>query len=124
MVPLAVTLAAAVVLRERVSSRRYGAIVIGFVRELATRRVSASTPALSIAFMTAIGNTVLLGAVASGYLLFDEVPDGFTLVGSALILGAGLYAICSIESPLPVEGAGVHNRCLRGGHSSFIVDDA
>ena len=176
-VPLAVTLAAAVVLHERVSTRRYLAIFVGFVgvlvvirpategfniwslavigsvvtmvvRELATRRVRPSTPGLSIAFMTAIGNTlltgaiavfvgwstvtgrgvvlimvascllffgyiftiaavrvgdlsasapfrytILLGAVITGYLLFDEVPDAFTLIGSALILGAGLYAI-------------------------------
>ena len=81
IVPLAVTLVAAVVLRERVSTRRYVTILIGFVgvivvirpategfniwslavvgsvammvvRELATRRVSPSTPGLSISFMT------------------------------------------------------------------------
>lgn len=186
-VPLAVTLAAAFVLRESVGTRRYAAILVGFIgvlvvirpategfniwslavigsvatmvlRELATRNVAATTPGLSIAFMTAVGNTlltgaiavfvgwsgvtgnglllillascllffgyvftiqsvrigdlsasapfrytVLLGAVVTGYLLFDEVPDAFTLIGSALILGAGLYAI-ALDRSSPTRG--------------------
>jgi drug/metabolite transporter (DMT)-like permease len=33
----------------------------------------------------------MVGAVVVGYLLFAEVPDAFTWVGTALIVAAGLY---------------------------------
>lgn len=177
IVPLLVTLAAAVLLGEVVSGRRYATIVVGLVgvviiirpategftawsivvvlavlavviRELATRRIATSTPAVSIALLTAVANTsvsgglslfegwssptprsfgliglasgllffgylfsiqtvrvgdlsvsapfrytVLLGAIVSGAVLFDEPPDALTLLGAAVILGTGLYAI-------------------------------
>lgn len=177
IVPLLVTLAAAVLLGERVSGRRYATIIVGLVgvvviirpategftawslvvvlsvlavvgRELATRRVSSSIPALSIALLTSAGNavfggaltvadgwvmpttnaltfvglasgllffgylftiqtvrvgdlsvsapfryTILLGAIVSGSVFFDEPPDALTLIGAAIILGTGLYAI-------------------------------
>lgn len=177
IVPLLVTLAAATLLGEHVSRRRYATIVIGLVgvmviirpatdgftawslvvvlsvialvaRELATRRVRVDTPALSIALLTAVANTILtggislvngwsmptnkgfvligvaavllffgylftiqtvrvgelsvsapfrytilLGAIVSGSVLFNEPPDALTLIGAAVILGTGLYAI-------------------------------
>ncbi len=177
IVPLLVTLAAAALLGERVSGRRYTTILVGLVgvmiiirpategftgwslvvvlgvvalvaRDLATRRVRTDTPALSIALLTAAANTVLtgglslvegwsmptsrgfalmglaaallffgylftiqtvrvgelsvsapfrytilLGAIVSGSVLFDEPPDALTLIGAAVILGTGLYAI-------------------------------
>ncbi len=177
IVPFAVTLAAALVLSERVSVRQYATIAVGFigvlivvrpategftgwsvavlasaavlvVRELATRDVDRAIPATSIAFLTALGlalltgilaaiegwvtpdgagfglllaaaaslavgyhftiqtvrigdlsvsapfrYSILVGAVAVGYLLFDEVPDPMTLVGVAVIMASGLYAV-------------------------------
>ena len=33
----------------------------------------------------------MVGSVAVGYLLFAEVPDAFTWLGTALIIAAGLY---------------------------------
>jgi drug/metabolite transporter (DMT)-like permease len=177
VVPFAVTLAAAVVLRERVHVRQYLAILVGFigvlivirpatdgfsawsfavlgsaallvVRDLATSDVDADVPALSIGFTTAAGlavltgglslfsgwravsmesalllvlavgslaagyfftietvrvgdlsvsapfrYTVLIGAVIIGYLLFDEVPDQMTVVGSSIIVATGVYAV-------------------------------
>ncbi len=177
VVPFAVTLAAAVVLGERVQVRQYVAILVGFtgvliiirpategfsawslavlgsaallvVREFATRDVDSDTPALSIAFTTAAGlavltgglslfdgwravsfesagllalavcslavgyfftietvrvgdlsvsapfrYTVLLGAVIIGYLLFDEVPDRWTVIGSSIIFATGVYSV-------------------------------
>jgi len=177
IVPLVVTLAAAVLLGERVSRRRYAAIIVGLIgvviivrpatdgftpwslvvvlsvlavvaRELMTRQISAAVPALSIALLTAGGNTafagslaraegwtapssralgfvalasgllffgylftiqtvrvgdlsvsapfrytVLLGAIVSGSVFFNEPPDALTLIGATVILGTGLYAI-------------------------------
>lgn len=33
----------------------------------------------------------MVGSVAVGYLLFGDLPDGYTWAGTALIVGAGLY---------------------------------
>ena len=37
--------------------------------------------------------TLLIWACVCGYLAFGEVPDRFALLGSALIVGSGLYAL-------------------------------
>ena len=37
--------------------------------------------------------TVLIGAVVIGYLLFDEVPDRLTVIGSLIIIVTGIYAV-------------------------------
>ncbi len=177
IVPFAVTLAAAAILRERVDPRQYVAILIGFagvlivmrpatsgfsawslaalgtatmmvVREFATRGVDPTTPASTIAFTTATGlaalaavltipdgwhpltaenagflalsigslmigyhfaiqtvrvgdlsvsapfrYSILVGAVVIGYLLFDEIPDRWTVIGSTIIVATGIYAV-------------------------------
>lgn len=93
--PLAITLAGAVFLGERVGWRRYGAIAIGFagvmlivrpgadgfdvyslsalvavgfvvLRDLTTRRLSGHMPSMTVALMTALSITAL-GAVGSLY---------------------------------------------------------
>jgi drug/metabolite transporter (DMT)-like permease len=35
--------------------------------------------------------TMLIWAIALGYLVFGDVPDAPMLVGSAIIVGSGLY---------------------------------
>ncbi len=35
--------------------------------------------------------TFILWAIALGYAVFGDVPDAFTLIGAAIIIGAGLY---------------------------------
>lgn len=37
--------------------------------------------------------TSLIWAITLGYLVFGEIPDRWTLVGSAIIVGSGIYAI-------------------------------
>jgi len=37
--------------------------------------------------------TFILWAIALGYAVFGDVPDGFTLTGAAIIVGAGLYIL-------------------------------
>jgi len=34
----------------------------------------------------------MIGSVAVGYLMFADIPDLFTWLGTALIISAGLYA--------------------------------
>jgi drug/metabolite transporter (DMT)-like permease len=173
--PLAVTLGAAVFLREPVGWRRWLAIAVGFVgvliivrpgsdgfnefsllalaavgfvvlRDLTTRRLSTGTPSILVALFTAVGITIVGGALAPftewrpvtddamvllaaaacflvfgylfsvmvmrvgeiafvapfrysvllfaivfGILVFDEFPDEWTLLGSAILVVMGLY---------------------------------
>ena len=173
--PLAVTLAAALFLGERVGWRRYTAICAGFagvliiirpgtegftsyslwavaavgmitLRDLSTRMLSAAVPSLFVTFLAAIGVTVLGGifipftewkpvesehlaflgfaavlvfvgylfgvmamrhgeisfvspfrytiliwAVLLGFVVFGDVPDTWTLTGSAIVVGMGVY---------------------------------
>lgn len=173
--PLAVTLAGALFLREAVGWRRYLAIGIGFIgmliivrpgsdgfnefslsavvavffvvlRDLTTRKLSQATPSLFVAFLTsvailifgAIGSmvtewkpvslegssliaaasvfiifgylfsimamrvgdvsfsspfryTVLIWAIILGFVVFGDIPDGWTLFGSLIIVVTGIY---------------------------------
>jgi len=175
VMPLAVTLAGALVLGERVGWRRYTAILVGFVgvlvivrpggagfnayalsalaavgflvvRDLVTRRFAKDVPSVFVALATAVAitvlgalvslagtwvplavddvavlaaaavclvvgylfgvmtmrvgdigfvspfrYTVLIWALLLGVVVFGEVPDALTLVGSALVVATGLY---------------------------------
>ncbi len=174
--PLAVTLAAALFMGEKVGWRRYTAIAVGFtgvliivrpggegfnayalwavaavgfivLRDLTTRRLSAGIPSAYVALssslvLTAVGGllaltvpwppvsasalamlagaagflffgylfavmtmrvgevsfvspfrySVLIWAILLGLLLFGEVPDGWTLFGSLVVVGMGIYS--------------------------------
>jgi drug/metabolite transporter (DMT)-like permease len=174
--PLAVTLGAAIALREPVGWRRMTAIGIGFagvmlivrpgtegfniwsvlalvsvafvvVRDLATRQFSSELPSVTIAVYTSVGvllmglaglgledwgrvpanalamlagassglilgylfivkamrvgnvaivapfrYSALIWALLIGWLVFDEIPRGLTLLGAAIIVATGLYA--------------------------------
>lgn len=173
--PLAITLAGAVVLGEPVGWRRYCAIGVGFagvmmivrpgaegfnlyalsamaavmfvvLRDLTTRRLSAGIPSLFVALLTSIAitsmgllaapitdwqpfgtrelallggaacflifgylfsvmamrvgeiafvspfrYTILIWAILVGLIVFGDVPDRWTIAGSALIVATGLY---------------------------------
>lgn len=175
--PLAVTLAAAVVFRETIGWRRMAAILIGFVgvliiirpgpdgfsvwslmglgsvacvvvRDLATRRLSRDVPSVTVAVWAAVAVTVmgllvtsvqgwtpvngaeaaliaaaaaallfgylfavmvmrvgdisfvapfrytaLIWALVLGWLFFDEIPDGLTLMGAALVVATGIFTL-------------------------------
>lgn len=66
----------------------------------ASTAFSAATLTLVFAFRNAPVSTVsplryllVLGAVISGVLVFGDLPDAWTWVGIALVVGAGLYSI-------------------------------
>jgi drug/metabolite transporter (DMT)-like permease len=119
VLPLAVTLAAAVFLSERIGWRRMTAIVIGFagvmiiirpgtygfdiwslmglgsvicvvVRDLVTRRMSASLPSVTVAFSAAVTVLVLglAGTVVQGWQPVAQT-DLLLIVGAALALIVG-----------------------------------
>lgn len=173
--PLGVTLAAAVFLREAVGWRRYLAIIIGFagvliivrpgsegfnayslwalaavvfivLRDLATRRLSVQVPSIFVAFLasvvititgaalspimawkpvgpgelqllggaalflvfaylfgimtmrvgeisfvSAFRYTIMIWAIILGFVVFGDIPDTWTLLGSAIVVLMGIY---------------------------------
>lgn len=118
MLPLTVTLGAALFLRERVGWRRWTAIAVGFagmlvilrpgmagfdrhglwalaavgfvtVRDLVTRRVSKGAPSVFVAFLTALAITVA-GAVGAAFATWAPV-SGFA--AAALSGAAGFLLI-------------------------------
>jgi len=174
--PLAVTLGAALILKEAVGWRRYSAIIAGFLgvmlivrpgsdgftiysvyaltavvflvlRDLVTRRLPADVPSLFVtvissisvmtmaAVLTAVGSwqpvtltqiailtlaavfvligylfgimtmrvgeigfispfryTILIWAMILGFVVFGDIPDAMTLIGSAIVVFTGIYA--------------------------------
>lgn len=75
------------------------ALEFGFVG-LAAALVVACNMTIVLAFrlgdMTVVGPfrySVILGSLALGAAVFGDVPDALALVGSALIVGSGLYAL-------------------------------
>lgn len=177
VVPLTITAAAALILREQVGWRRWTASAVGLIgvlfiirpgtadfsiwylvaigtvlcvtaRDLATRFIAKTSPSLAITFITAIVTmlsgfalaatetlvspstdaiaqlagasalvlvgyhslieamrtgdisaiapfrySVVLWAMILGYLVFDEVPTSGTIIGSVIVIAAGLYTL-------------------------------
>lgn len=135
ILPLTITLAAALFLGETVGWRRYGAIIVGFLgvllivkpgtegfnffaiyalistgfitmRDLVTRQMPANIPSLLVSLVTAIVITAM-GAVGSLFEPWQEVNGSQVLIllGAAAILMVGY--ICSILA-------------MRDGEVSFV----
>lgn len=206
LVPVAVTFAAARLLREKLSAQRVGAVVVGFigvlfvirpgtgdfspwfisglatvlivvVRELATRRIPTSVPATPIALATGVSITLMGGLVsifqgwqrptaqtlallvtaacflAVGYMasiksirtgdisfsspfrysvmvfaiglqivVFGDVPDAMTFVGSAIVTAAGLYTLLHERSTVAFEASSRPSDVnYRGGAARRVV---
>lgn len=124
VIPLMVTLGAAVFLRERVSVGQYLTVIVGFVgvivlvrpgtdaftpwaffaiatavlatvREFATRRIPESVPLVSISFVTAVGLASLTAVMS--------IPDGWApMPGSGWLRMAGAVVSLSIGYLLAV----------------------
>ena len=47
----------------------------------------------SVAVVQPVRYTLLLFAALAGFVAFGEVPDGWTIAGSALIVGSGIGAV-------------------------------
>lgn len=64
-----------------------GSLAVGYLFTIQTVRVGDLSVSAPFRY------TVLVGAVVIGYLLFDEVPDRLTVIGSLVIVASGLYAV-------------------------------
>lgn len=60
-------------------------LFLGYLFAVMTMRVG------EVAVVSPFRYTILLWAILAGVVLFDEWPDGWTLAGSAVVVGTGLY---------------------------------
>jgi drug/metabolite transporter (DMT)-like permease len=72
---------------------------LGFIG-FAALALSVSTPFgvsafrnVDISVVAPFRYTLLIWGAVAGYLVFNEVPDGWSLFGSSLIVGSGLYTL-------------------------------
>ncbi len=60
-------------------------LVIGYICAVGSMRIG------DIAVVAPFRYTALLWAILLGWILFDTLPDGWTLVGAALVVATGIY---------------------------------
>lgn len=87
-----------------------GALDLGLIA-LAAGLVVGCNMLIVLAFrlgdMTVVGPfrySVILGSLALGWAIWGDRPDAVALVGSALIVGSGLYALRREKGPKPLAG--------------------
>jgi drug/metabolite transporter (DMT)-like permease len=54
-------------------------------------------------FVTSFEYTSIIWATLGGWYFWNEIPDLYTFIGAALIVGAGLYVLYGVRKPTPVE---------------------
>lgn len=54
-------------------------------------------------FVTSFEYTAIIWAALGGWYFWSEIPDTYTFLGAALIIGAGLYVLYGVRKPTPVE---------------------
>jgi drug/metabolite transporter (DMT)-like permease len=111
---LAITIAAGIVAAllggwEPVSGRSVAALslasvslVVGYQFGVKTMRVG------SIGFSQPFRYTLLIWAIVLGILFFGEYPDAWMLVGSALVIGTGLFTFYRERAAARAEHRAVH----------------
>ena len=76
------------------SARDFGLMmVLGVVAMAAFACVNRSLKLAPASVVVPYQYTMIVWAVALGWLVFGDVPDAFTLTGAAIIVGAGLYIL-------------------------------
>ena len=65
-----------------------------------------------IAYVVPYRYTSLLWAIAGGYLVFSEVPDKYTLIGSAIVVATGLFTLYRelIAGRRAITSTSIHTR--------------
>lgn len=71
-----------------------------------------------VASVSPLRYLMVFGALLSGYLVFGDLPDAWTTVGIALVVGAGLYAIR--QEQLRARQARAAARAAMSGGSAMI----
>ena len=66
---------------------------IGLLGGIAQMFQTGAARHAEVATITPFKYTALLWAILYGYLIWGEVPDGWTLVGAAIVAGSGLFIV-------------------------------
>lgn len=69
--------------------------VAGIVFAVGTLALVFAFRSAPVASVSPMRYLLVLGALVSGYFVFGDLPDGWTAIGMALVVGAGLYALQS-----------------------------
>ncbi len=64
-----------------------GFLIIGYATIAAAMRVG------DVSIMVPFRYTILLYAILSGIIFFDEIPDFYTMLGSSIIIATGIYTL-------------------------------
>ncbi|HEV8392085.1 MAG TPA: DMT family transporter [Dongiaceae bacterium] len=65
----------------------------GLIASAATVLLTQAYRMAEANFVTSFEYSAIIWATLGGYLIWHEIPDRFTLLGAALIVGAGLYML-------------------------------
>jgi drug/metabolite transporter (DMT)-like permease len=68
-------------------------MLLGLVAMVAFLCVNRSLKLAPASVVVPYQYTMIVWAVALGWLVFGDVPDAFTLSGAAIIIAAGLYIL-------------------------------
>jgi drug/metabolite transporter (DMT)-like permease len=68
-------------------------MLLGLVAMVAFLCVNRSLKLAPASVVVPYQYTMIVWAIALGWLVFGDVPDAFTLTGAAIIVGAGLYIL-------------------------------
>ena len=85
-------------------------MVLGVVAMVAFACVNRSLKLAPASVVVPYQYTMIVWAIALGWMVFGDVPDAFTLTGAAIIVGAGLYIlwreqIVTRRDPVPAAPA-------------------
>ena len=78
-------------------------MVLGVVAMTAFACVNRSLKLSAASIVVPYQYTMIVWAVALGWLVFGDVPDGFTIGGAAIIIAAGLYILWREQIVAPRE---------------------
>ena len=75
----------------------------GVIAAVATVLLAQAYRMAEANFVTSFEYSAMIWAVLGGYLIWSEVPDRYTLIGTALIIGAGLFMLFGARPAKPVD---------------------
>ena len=76
----------------------------GVIAGIATVLLAQAYRMAEANYVTSFEYSAMIWATLGGYLFWGEVPDAYTLAGTALIVGAGLFMLFGARpAPKPVD---------------------